>query len=79
MGRTAQLTSRRCILNTYPTNICTEYFKRAALSRFFSLQNAIDFIILPRLFCIIHILNTECAKILKKLRRQRVNVRTMHY
>jgi hypothetical protein len=30
MGRTAQLTSRRCILNTYSTNICTEYFKRAA-------------------------------------------------
>jgi hypothetical protein len=29
MGRTAQLTSRR-ILNTYSTNICTEYFKRAA-------------------------------------------------
>jgi hypothetical protein len=26
MGRTAQLTSRRCILNTYLTNICTEYF-----------------------------------------------------
>jgi hypothetical protein len=30
MGRTAQLTSRRCILNTYSTNIRTEYFKRAA-------------------------------------------------
>jgi hypothetical protein len=29
-GSTAQLTSRRCILNTYSTNICTEYFKRAA-------------------------------------------------
>jgi hypothetical protein len=29
MGRTAQLTSRRCILNTYSTNIRTEYFKRA--------------------------------------------------
>jgi hypothetical protein len=30
MGRTAQLTSRRCILNTYSTNIRTEYFKHAA-------------------------------------------------
>jgi hypothetical protein len=30
MGRTAQLTSRCCILNTYSTNIRTEYFKRAA-------------------------------------------------
>jgi hypothetical protein len=30
MGRTAQLTSRRCILNAYSINICTEYFKCAA-------------------------------------------------
>jgi hypothetical protein len=30
MGRTAQLTSRRYILNIYSTNIRTEYFKRAA-------------------------------------------------
>jgi hypothetical protein len=30
MGRTAQLTSRSCILNTYSTNTRTEYFKRAA-------------------------------------------------
>jgi hypothetical protein len=30
MGLTAQLTSRRCILSTYSTNIRTEYFKRAA-------------------------------------------------
>jgi hypothetical protein len=30
MGRTAQLTSRRCILNTYSTNIRTEYFKGVA-------------------------------------------------
>jgi hypothetical protein len=30
MGCSAQLTSRRCILNTYSTDIRTEYFKRAA-------------------------------------------------
>jgi hypothetical protein len=30
MGRTAQLTSRRFILNTYSTNIRAEYFKHAA-------------------------------------------------
>jgi hypothetical protein len=30
MGRTAPLTSRRCILNTYSTITRTEYFKRAA-------------------------------------------------
>jgi hypothetical protein len=29
-GRTAPLTSRRCILNIYSTNIRTEYFKYAA-------------------------------------------------
>jgi hypothetical protein len=29
-GRIAPLTSRRCILNIYSTNICTEYFKHAA-------------------------------------------------
>ena len=30
----------------YSTNICTEYFKHAAQSPFFSLQNAIYFIML---------------------------------
>jgi len=30
MRRTAQLTSRRCILYIYSTNIRTEYFKHAA-------------------------------------------------
>jgi hypothetical protein len=29
-GRNAPLTSRRCILNIYSTNIRTEYFKHAA-------------------------------------------------
>jgi hypothetical protein len=29
-GRSAPLTSRRCILNIYSTNIRTEYFKHAA-------------------------------------------------
>jgi len=63
MGRTAQLTSRRCILYIYSTNIRIEYFKHAAQSPFFPQK--------CRLFhnatffgsCIIHILNTECAKI----------------
>jgi hypothetical protein len=30
VGHTAPLSSRRCILNIYSTNIRTEYFKRAA-------------------------------------------------
>ena len=45
--RTAPLTSRRCILYIYSTNIRTEYFKHAANSPFFPLQNAVYFIMLP--------------------------------
>ena len=67
--RTVQLTSRRCILNIYSTNILAEHFKHASHSPFFFsssrcrlFHNAIFFG-----SCNIHILNTECAKILKKL------------
>jgi len=45
--RTASLTSRCCILYIYSINIRTEYFKRAAHSPFFPLQNAVYFIMLP--------------------------------
>jgi len=48
-GRTAPLTSKRCILYIYSTNIGTEYFKRGIYSQFFSLQNAVCFIILTYL------------------------------
>ena len=48
-GRTAPLTSKRCILYICSTNICTEYFKRGICSPFFSLQNAVCFIILTYL------------------------------
>jgi len=37
-GRTAPLTSKRCILYIYSTNICTAYFKRGIYSPFFSLS-----------------------------------------
>ena len=66
--RTAQLTSRRCILNIYSTNILTEYFKHAAHSPFFFssrcrlFQNAIFFGSRN-----IHILYTGCDKILKEI------------
>jgi hypothetical protein len=46
MSRTAPLTSKRCILYIYSTNIGTEYFKHALYSPFFSLQNAVCFIML---------------------------------
>ena len=45
-GRTAPLTSKRCILYIYSTNIGAEYFKHGIYSLFLSLQNAICFIIL---------------------------------
>ena len=47
MGHNAPLTSRRCILYIYSTNIRTEYFKHAAHSPFFLLQNAAYFTLLP--------------------------------
>ena len=45
-GRTAPLTSKRCILYIYSTNKGTEYFKHGVYSPFLSLQNAVCFIIL---------------------------------
>ena len=45
-GRTAPLTSKRCILYIYSTNTCTEYFKHGIYCPFFFLQNAACFIIL---------------------------------
>ena len=40
-GRIAPLTSKRCILYIYSTNIGTEYFKHGIYSPFFPLQNAV--------------------------------------
>ena len=67
MGRTAPLTSKRCSLYIYSTNIGTEYFKHALYSPFFSSSKCILFHN-ANLFgsCIIHILYTGCAKIKKK-------------
>ena len=48
-GRTAPLTSKRCILYIYSTNIGTEYFKHTTYSPFLPLQNAVCFIILTYL------------------------------
>jgi len=53
MRRTAQLTSRCCILYIYSTNIRTEYFKHAVKSPFFPLQNAVYFIMLPFLVTVL--------------------------
>jgi len=48
-GRTAPLTSKRCILYIYSTNIGTEYFKHGKYSPFLPLQNAACLIILTYL------------------------------
>jgi len=48
MSRTAPLTSKRCILYIYSTNVSAEYFKHALYS-VFSLQNAVCFIMLTSL------------------------------
>ena len=55
MGRNAPLTSKRCILCIYSTNVGTEYFKPPLHSPFFSLQNAVYFIMLP---CLVPVLFT---------------------
>jgi len=49
-GRTASLTSKRCILYIYSTNIGVEYFKHGIYSPLFPLQSAVCFIILASLF-----------------------------
>ena len=53
-GHTAPLTSKRCILYIYSTNIGTEYFKHDIYCPFFPLQNAVCFInliyLVPLLF-----------------------------
>jgi hypothetical protein len=66
-GRTAPLTSKRCILYIYSTNIGTEYFKRGLYSPFF-LSSKCSLFHNSSVFgsCIIHILYTGCAKIKKK-------------
>ena len=48
-GRTALQTSNHFILYIYSTNTGTEYFKHGIYSPFFSLQNAVCFIILTYL------------------------------
>ena len=52
-GHTAPLTSKRCILYIYSTNIGTEYFKHGIYSPFFPLQNAVCFINLTYLVLVL--------------------------
>jgi len=54
-GHTAPLTSKRCILYIYSTNIGTQYFKHDIYSPFFALQNAVCFKILTYLVPVLFI------------------------
>ena len=66
-GRTAPLTSKRCILYIYSTIIGTEYFKRGINSLFFfSLQNAVCFIILMYLVPVLFTFYMQSVLKLKK-------------
>ena len=65
-GRTAPLTSKRCILYIYSTNTGTEYFKHGIYSPFFS-SSKCSLFHNSNVFgsCIIHILYAVCAEIKK--------------
>jgi len=76
-GCTAPLTSKRCILYIYSTNVGTEYFKHDIYSPFFSLQNAVCFVILTYLVPVLFTFYIQDVLKLKKSGAKRLK-QTMH-
>jgi len=66
MDRTAPLTSKCCILYIYSTDTGTAYFKHSLYSPFFSLQNAVCFIMLT---CFVPVLLTFYIQDVLKLKK----------
>ena len=72
MSRTAPLTSKHCILYIYSTNVGTEYFKHALNAPFFSLQNALCFIMLT---CLVPVSFTFYIQGVLKLKKNNCGVK----
>jgi len=66
ISRTTPLTSKRCILYIYSTNVGTEYFKHALYSPFFYLKNAVFFIMLTPLVLVLFTFYIQNVLKLKK-------------
>ena len=66
VGRTAPLTSKRCILYIYSTNIALNILNMLYTLRFFPLQNAGCFIILTCLFPVLFTFYMQGVLKLKK-------------
>ena len=67
MGRTTPLTSKRCILYIYSTNIGNEYFKHGINSQSSSLKNAVCFISLTYLVPVLFTFYIQGVLKLKKI------------